>query len=359
MAKAAEAIVGWGTGSTSYDAFLEQEGIPVIGGLWVENVLEVPLAPWKRKGGKGTYINLDGSGINTSYIAIDCYLLEIPPGGSLNAERYMYEEILFVLKGRGATDIWSAKTKKQTFEWQEGSLFTIPLNSRHQLFNGAGAQPALLLGCSFAPTMINLMHSEEYIFRNDFIFTDRYAGQDDYFRGDGKIIGKRLLETNFVADVRAFDKLGDDPTRGLGRNIQFEMGCNSMAVHISEFPVGTYKKAHRHEPGAHVLILGGQGYSLEWPEGEKPAKIDWEVGSLFVPPERWFHQHFNTGSTPARYMAFKPRSRKFRTKGKFMNDVSLKHGGNQIEFEDEGPEIRSRYERECAGNGVEVRMPKR
>ncbi|GEM_PF-6917688 len=67
MAKAAEAIVGWGTGSTSYDAFLEQEGIPVIRGL------------------------LDGSGINTSYIAIDCYLLEIPPGGSLNAERYMYE----------------------------------------------------------------------------------------------------------------------------------------------------------------------------------------------------------------------------------------------------------------------------
>ena len=41
------------------------------------------------------------------------------------------------------------------------------------------------------------------------------------------------------------------------------------------------------------------------------------------------------------------------------NDVSLKHGGNPIEFEDEDPEIRSRYERECAGNGVKVRMPKR
>jgi hypothetical protein len=49
--------------------------------------------------------------------------------------------------------------------------------------------------------------------------------------------------------VRAFDKLDHDPSRGYGRNVQLEMGCNSMSLHMSEFPVGTYKKAHRHEPG--------------------------------------------------------------------------------------------------------------
>ncbi len=97
--------VGWGTGSTSYDAFLEREGVSVVRGLWVENVFEVPVGFWKRKGGEGANINLDGSGIHTSYIAIDCYLLQIPPGASLNVEHYvehyMYEEILFVLKGVG------------------------------------------------------------------------------------------------------------------------------------------------------------------------------------------------------------------------------------------------------------------
>jgi len=158
-----------------------------------------------------------------------------------------------------ATDIWTAKTEKQTFEWQEGSLFTIPLNAAHQLFNGDGRQLALLLGCSFAPTMINLMHNEDFIFNNDFVFNDRYDGEADYFPGEGKVVGKKMLETNFIADVRAFDKLDHDPSRGYGGNVQLGMGCNSMSLHMSEFPVGTYKKAHRHEPGAAYFDSLGPG----------------------------------------------------------------------------------------------------
>ena len=41
-----------------------------------------------------------------------------------------------------------------------------------------------------------------------------------------------------------------------------------------------------------------------------------------------------------------------------MNNVSLKDGGNQIEFEDEDPAIRALFEAECARNGVQVNMRK-
>jgi hypothetical protein len=42
-----------------------------------------------------------------------------------------------------------------------------------------------------------------------------------------------------------------------------------------------------------------------------------------------------------------------------MNNVSLKDGGNQIEFEDEDPKIRALFEQECARNGVQVNMGER
>ena len=114
-----------------------------------------------------------------------------------------------------------------------------------------------------------------------------------------------MLATNFVPDAVNLPLITAKERGAGGGHIRFNFAKSSLNSHISQFPIGTYKKAHAHGPGAHVIILSGEGYSLMWPEGDTPRHYKWEVGTMIVPPNMWLHQHFNTGKTPARYLAFK------------------------------------------------------
>ena len=84
-------------------------------------------------GGKGVFVNLEGA-----EQANDGYICEIPPAGA-RASAPLFEALIFILKGRGATTVWQPDGSKQTFEWGEGSLFSPPMNAHYQLFNGSGS----------------------------------------------------------------------------------------------------------------------------------------------------------------------------------------------------------------------------
>jgi hypothetical protein len=118
---------------------------------------------------------------------------------------------------------------------------------------------------------MNLFHSTDYIFNSDYVFLDRFdPSTENYFGESGELTGRFFMATNFVPDTHTI-KLTDYSERGKGSNMKFNLAKNTMGAHISEFPVGTYKKGHRHGPGAHVIIVSGQGYSILWPQGEKKA----------------------------------------------------------------------------------------
>jgi hypothetical protein len=106
-----------------------------------------------------------------------------------------------------------------------------------------------------------------------------------------------------------------------------------------------------------VIVLSGEGYSLMWPEGEEPRRYDWEVGTLVVPPNMWFHQHFNTGATPARYLAFKHEGVAIRNvQGVPKAWISRRLGGDQIDYADESLTVRKIFADELAKNGQTSRM---
>jgi len=103
---------------TSFDQFLEWEQLPVTRNFVVGDIQKIEVAPWRRRGGLGCYIILGHPKDPPNAAA---YVCDIPAGQSLQPQKQMFEEMIYVLKGRGATSVWLENGKRQTFEWQERS----------------------------------------------------------------------------------------------------------------------------------------------------------------------------------------------------------------------------------------------
>ncbi|MBT4007284.1 MAG: ethanolamine ammonia lyase-activating protein [Rhodospirillales bacterium] len=333
-----------------YDAWQEGEGIPIHKVFHVENMMDVELGHWKRMGVPAAFVNLADPFLTTAMI------VEIPPGGKTEPITHMFETWIFVVDGHGETIIEQEGTPTNAVPWQKRSLFGPPLNTRYQHVNLDSDKPARLLMVTNAPLTMNLYHNEKFVFDNDFVFDDRYEGENSFFNGEHEYIGGRVTRVNLIPDTLEFQLL-QWKMRGHGaKSFHMSMSGHTMACHLSEFAVGTYKKSHRHGPGAHVIILGGEGYSLLWKEGEEPTRVDWSENSLFAPPEWWFHQHFNTGPNPARYLALRRGG-----SPEHPLKIGMTGGGDgpdQIEYDDEDPKIFNDYEAELKGNGVEVQQPR-
>src|ERR1041385_5679157 len=108
--------------------------------------------------------------------------------------------MVYVVKGHGATTVWQKEGKKHTFEWGPGSIFAIPLNARYQHFNGSGTEPARYFSVTNSCFMMNLFHNLDFIFNDDFEFTDRFNPEvDDYFSGKAEIFAGFFMPPTFVA----------------------------------------------------------------------------------------------------------------------------------------------------------------
>ncbi|MGE3870616.1 MAG: hypothetical protein AB7F51_14020 [Pseudorhodoplanes sp.] len=329
-----------------YAKWLAKEGVPVIDGVMVEDVRgDLPLAHWPRKGVKGVFLNLIGGDESMA-----AYIIEIPPGGQTEQERCMFEEEYVVLSGRGASTITMANGKKQTFEWGPGSLFSPPINSLRQHFNGSPSETVRLLVVTNMPIIMNMFRSTDFIFNCNYAFVDRFNGEEDYFSAKGKALPNLIWRSNFIPDINKFT-LQDYSWRGAGGSgAFFDMADNTIQSHLAQFPVGTYKMAHRHGPGAHILILSGTGFSLMWEEGMPMQQLDWKVGSFFAPPDMWWHQHFNSGTEPARYFAVHFGYWRVVMKDLGPEEIQ-KDTGVEIPYEEEDPQVLQLFIDNMAKNG--------
>ena len=335
-----------------YVDWAQGEGVPIHLDFGFD-LLALETGPWSRYEARGCFAHTHGRG---DFMAN--YVLELEPGKKTRPVKHLYEALFYVLSGHGSTTVWLNETEKRTFEWGPKSLFVVPLNCRYQMFNGSGVEPARLSCTNDAPLTINLYHNLDFVFDNPFTFPER-LGLSKYFEGEGdhstysrgsKALLQNIWETNFVPDLSSL-KLYELEARGKGSlNVAFILADGTMHAHSSEIPTGRYKKAHRHAAGTHVHAVDGEGYTLLWYEGDSDFRqFPWRHGFMYTPPFWMFHQHFNTGDKPARYLACSLGSRRYpfialrRRSAEGGGMISVQQGGRQIEYEDQDPRIHRKW----------------
>ena len=353
----------------SYREWQKQEGVPVVGGVYIRDMRTVEVGDWPRKGVKGAVCYLDG---DSDY---DEHIVELPPGASSTPEHHLYDECVYILSGRGATTVWFDENTKQTFEWGEGSFFDLPTNAWYQFFNGSGSEPARYFSVTSLPRLLREFDNDRFIFEDSFSFTDRFSGEQDYFNSEGKLWRGRNWESNFIPDVSAMRLWEYKGRGGGGTNGRFMLAGGRIGGHISRFQQGTYKKGHSSDAGAHLFLLAGEGYTTTIKDrvlgtrGDGPLiRFDWAPGSLFLSgcgAGHWYHQHYNLSPGPSTYLVIGvTKSRRYaatRWEAEKATDldegaVDVKLGGRQTEYRDEDPQVHRVFEEELRKRGRPCRM---
>lgn len=335
----------------AYNHWIESLELPIHKGYYIEDLRKIELGWWEERGCSAAFLLLEGQqGVAEARVT------ELRPGQALPPLKFALDEVVYVVEGQGICTVWQERGAKHSFEFHKHSLFLLPRNFHHQISNARGDQRLLLLHNNYLPAAMTGNPEPAFYFDNPWNGKGKlhpgelYAEARAVQEADPKVAARRKAywRGNFFPDMRAWDKLVSFKYRGAGgRTVFIEFPDSPMTCHMSVFGAGTYKKGHRHGPGFVIVIPAGEGYSIMWPEGKDKVVVPWHEASVFVPPDQWFHQHFNVGEKPARYLALHP-PRPF---------AGTEAPNRQIEYLNEDPWIREKFEAELEGRGLKSLMP--
>jgi hypothetical protein len=277
------------------------KGVPIIGGAFVQDVRTEPLGHWQRKDCKGAICTF------SDQMVADAYIAEIDPGKSTKPQRQLYEEIITVAAGRGATSVWYDGSGQADFRM--GARLDLR-DSSQRLVSALQRQRhrALPLFRADQPAgrLRALPRSGIYLQHGLHVQRPLRSRRSRVLFQRRKIF-HRILRRH--SPFQFHSRHPQDQSRAARKARQGHAQHvhpyvrRAMLAHVSQFPVGRYKKAHRHGPGAHVFLLDSTGYTLMWNEGEKTAALRLARRDGISPPAGTWHQHYNTGAQPCKFVA--------------------------------------------------------
>ena len=288
-----------------YLNWLKAEGAPIVEAPAID-LFAVELKDWARFGMKGAVCHVEG---RCDFLT--AFLFELAPGASSAPVRHTYEEAFYVLSGAGETEITLSNGDKQTIAWGEKKLFAVPVNStaRHR---STSASPARFVALSDFRYLMGLYRNEAFLFGNSSPMHERQA---------------RACAAGLVADPAAQAASNEELS-------PLALADMSVGVDLTVLAPRMSTLARRQMQGRHILGVDGAGFTLSFSSPKSDVtRIDWKHGVLAGLGPMRFHQHFNAGATPARFVSIEMGSMSspmFRSRRAVYGDTEVYASGAAV-----------------------------
>lgn len=351
----------WRRDATPYETYMAEQALPIHRGFGFGDVRELTMAPWRRLGCDGAFIELEGVGGLQSL-----HIMRIGPGTATEPEKHLFEEVVLVIEGSGQAEVWTdERGQADSFRWGPGSIFSFPLNAWHRVMASTDEAAVLLVASNAAAVMQMFRAHEEFIFDNPWTFVDRFSPGEGAFQPTSirrhPKSGRGLYSGRLLPDALGLD-LPQDGQRGEGyRHVELFIDGDFYTGFVGEYAAGSYARAHAHPAGPILACLRGAGYTLAWPRalgptpwqdghGEQVVRVEYRAGGVVSAAPGggdWFHAHFPTSPDGMRVLAFSGGypQRTTGAPGDVVVDVNedLSQGGSTIARSEEDPAIGRLY----------------
>lgn len=267
----------------SYGDWAQAEGVPIVTAAEVD-LLTAAVAPWPRFGGNGAIAHLAGRG---DFLTL--FLFELAARGQSAQQRHLYEEVFFVLSGRGTTVIETADGGTRRQDWGPHNLFTVPMNAPHRHINESD-QPARIVSVNDLRYLFNVFRNEAFVFANDARFPERASGVD---QRDGA-----RLETAQRVDLTSTSLEAD--------SLDITLAHGSIGATLHEIAPGTSRNGPHMDTGC---ILFGVTGTLELQQGETARALRAGIVTAVLPDTAY--QLVNKGAQAARLLAVRMGSARY------------------------------------------------
>jgi mannose-6-phosphate isomerase-like protein (cupin superfamily) len=316
-----------------YENWAAAEGVPIHRGEAVD-LLTAETAPWARFGARGALCHLDG---RCDFLTV--FLLELAVREWSAWQHHLYEEVCLVVAGKGETEIDLGDGRIRTILWSTGALFAAPMNARYR-HRATSDTPARLVGVNDLRYLLNLYRNDRFLFDNPLSFPER---------GEGEI----------VADLTYVPVQAGERPHELTRSVALASG--SIGADIVELQPGTYSTARRQMFGSLLFGIAGEGETFTFVDPQdEPARHAWKAGTLYSPVGLSFHQHFNMGPGPARFLRIEFGSATYpilRPRKRAYGDMAVYASGNaEIDHALEPARVRADWLQAIGKVGVQSRM---